>query len=323
MQKIKTFLRAAYRSATQPNYYLDVVRAPFSFSLKYFLCLSVLLAIAYAIDLGVTSPPKLSSFLAQSVAAVRESFPEELEIEIQDGKVSINTEEPYYVKLEDDSSREESSEGDLTVTVNGQVIDPREFENLLVIDTQAQIEDLETYQTMALLTENRLCLISDEDGEIRCVDLGGFDGLKINKSWVENFLQTVSPFIPFVDLALIALIVSATVVFYPLAQLVANLFGSLVIWLISVISKAGLSYSKSYQMGLHARTLPIVLEVILNLSGVSLPFQGTILFLAFLAITGLGVRQIKNQIRPGSDTGTRAEEYREQSSGTSPSAQSD
>jgi len=145
--RIKAFFYCLKRTFTSPDYYADILKAPFSFSLKFFygffflyaLILTSFVTVRYLLPLG-----DLLKFLPDKLV---EMYPSELEVTIKDGEVSTNVAEPYAIPL----SRFEKILDELDKSVLGESVE--KVENLVVIDTRGKIDDFSRYRTYVLLTK--------------------------------------------------------------------------------------------------------------------------------------------------------------------------
>lgn len=282
MQKTATFLYSLKQTFTSLSYYADVLRAPFSFSLKFFymfffvysLVFTTFITIKYFLPLN-----DLISFLPKKLVEV---YPRELEITIKDGHVSTNVSEPYRIPLEDI----ENMLNELHKRVLGQSTETIEY--LLVIDTKSKIEDFLKYQTYILLTKNHLSYINP-NGNIETISLAKIDDFTINQGVVRNVVNLITPFLKFVVPMLVVATFFFFLIFYPLTKLFYLLFYALVLLVIGKIVRFPLPYKKSFQLGLHLIVVSTALFSIADFVGFSphFPFLQTI-FLSVLGIIVLG-----------------------------------
>lgn len=290
MGKIKTFFYSLRRTFTSPAYYADILKAPFSFSLKYFYMFFFIYSLIFTsyITLKYFLPlDDIISFLPEKLAQV---YPEELEIKIKKGGVSTNVTEPYRISLESiESILEESEEkilGKSTTTI----------EYLLVIDTKGKIDNFAKYQTYALLTKNHLSFINDE-GNLETVSLEEIGDLTINQKLVQDIINLITPYLKFVLPLLVVGTFFLFFVFYPTPMLLYLLFMSLILLIIAKVVAFPLSYKKSYQMGLHLITISTTFFSITKLVGLTLRIQ--FLRTMLLGVIGLVIlKKIKDLQTP-------------------------
>lgn len=263
MRVFNTFFRTLYLSFTSPHYYADVVRAPFSFSLKYYVGMTVLLSLLVSVVITARWVLPFNSFLADVPDLLVNAYPEELEVTINNGQVSTNVDEPYFIPL----SVFDPFEKRLHETVLG--INEKDLQYLLVIDTQASIEQIIDYETWALLTWNSISYIND-DGNIETVSLEDIENLTINKEVVSLLMSQVRPYLDyFVPLSIGIIIIGY--ILYGVVRMIYFLILALILWIVASLLKAPLSYGKSYQITLHFSFIPYVLLLLLVAVGVRIP----------------------------------------------------
>jgi len=237
-------LRTIRASIYSPAFYRELLGKPFSSSVKYYLALIIILAVVHAAVLSYTFVPLARSFLENLGPKVLEFYPDNLVITIDDGVASSNVEEPYRLGW---------PEGFET---------PPQFRdvgNFIVVDTRNTFE-LERFRgedTMFLLSKDAIAYRTDGGVDIQILDR--VPDATVDKSLVQSLVrnaeslpQIAAPFIVFL------LFFGALLVL--LSNLVYLLFGALLIWGFSYIRKTPLGYKKSYQVGIHAMTLGILLS---------------------------------------------------------------
>lgn len=282
MGKIKTFFYSLKNTFTSLDYYADILKAPFGFSLKFFyffFFLFSLVATAWITVRSLLPLNNLIAFLPEKLVAV---YPEELEITLENGKVSTNIQEPYCLPISSVEKIFENTEEGMGVLG----IETEKIECLLVIDTAGSIEDFYQYKTYALLTEKHLSYINDKDkSTFETVSFEGMEGLegmkaiKIDQALVEKWVGYITPYLKYI----LPVLVGGTFIFFllsfPATRLFYNLFLALVLLIVGRIVSYPLSYGKSYQVGLHLVVISTVLFSIVSLLGLSLqiPFLQTII----------------------------------------------
>ena len=96
MNLLRKFFKTAVKSSTSPIYYKDVILAPYSFSLKYFLGLLFLFSVALVLKLAVLLALFNVPATMNALAAV---YPDNLVISVSNGRLSINKPLPYFVPI--------------------------------------------------------------------------------------------------------------------------------------------------------------------------------------------------------------------------------
>ncbi|MFH0864090.1 MAG: DUF1189 family protein [Candidatus Gottesmanbacteria bacterium] len=280
MGKLSTFFYVLTKTLTSPFYYTDIIKARFSFSLKFFYFFFFL----YALISTVVIIPKLlplKNLILIIPSKLVQIYPSSLQITINKGQASTNVPEPYYLPLKDVEK----------IFTNDKVLGTQtsKIVNLLVIDTKASVEDFPKYQTAALLTKNNLVVYDDDTGGYKVLLLKDFPDITINRQLVQNSLFKINPFINtvanFVIPVLTIIIFFSIFLFYPSVKLFYLLFFALIAFLISKILSIPTPYKKCYQISMHLIIIPTTIWGVLGLFGlnISFPFLQTIV-MAILAI---------------------------------------
>ena len=234
------------------SYYKDVPNETFGRSLKYIIKLSLVAGLVSLIIFAIVSR-NLPSLVRTEVTKLVNQYPEELVVNITDGEVSTNQEEPYKIPIANDTKEFMS-----TTSADG------EYANVIVIDTKNEfsLTNLKEYATFAMLTKGELVVRDMDTGEIRIFPLNEVKELEITKPWLLENTSKVLKALPVIIIVLIPFIYLAFSLFFFVGTMIANLFFALLIWLISRIKKLGLTYKKSYQLGLHASTVYVAINII-------------------------------------------------------------
>lgn len=251
-------------SVYDPQYYRELANKPFSYSVKYIFSFAFILALLLMVKFSIFTLPQFMSGLDEIGSSVVNSYPEELQVVIENGMASTNVNEPYFIKS-----------SDLLKEV-GAEIHRNTPKNLVVIDTKnkVSVENLQKYDTLFLVTETHF-MYQEENGKITVQSLEEIPDVVINKASVNRFVEKYSPYlkflIPFVYVGI--LIFAYTYVAFNFIYL---LFASSLVWLISVLKKTKLGYKESYQISIHLMTLPALVMLLLP---ITVPFAFSILLL--------------------------------------------
>jgi hypothetical protein len=272
MSKLTTFIYVFRQSAFKPDYYRDVLKAPFSFSFKYFLTLFLSISLITISIISIFVIQELNPFINKAKTEIFKLYPSDLSITIKKGEVSTTVNEPYFVPIKKEWLPQE---------VRDSVYFPP-VHNLLVIDTKATSEDVKQYQTFALLNKTGLTVYQNAN-DTRTYSLADIKDWTLNKTIVDNFLNLAIPYfnwiIPIVIILLFTMILFFTLLFKYLYLLII----SLIIWSTTKIAGFNLGFKKTLQINLHAITLPLVINMFFQLFGVEpqIPFFQTIILIIF------------------------------------------
>jgi len=270
------FLKDIKESVYGPSYYNAVKDKPFSYSLKYYLLLSLLVAFLSTVMLSFVVVPKIKTFLNVFTEEVLNIYPEELTITIRGGEAFTNVQEPYFIE-----APQEWKEG-FPSSYN--------IENIVVIDTETSfsMEKFRDYRSLCYLSREGIACY-EENGAVTVTSLREVPDIMIDKALVSSSFQKVSPFLNLIYPVVFILFWMGLFVFL-LFRLVYLLIAALLVWGIYGIKKVKIGYKKSYQIGMHLMTLPVLLTLLiqypLNFLGMNIrfPFLFTILFLVAAAL---------------------------------------
>lgn len=269
MQKIRTFFYSFYKSCTSPAYYADILKAPMSFSWKYFFLFNLLSSLILIVPVSIA----VFTFNPQEIATnLINNYPQDLILNLKSGKLSVNQPLPYSVS-------------DLVTFIADK-------------DIQKPSQVL-GYKTAAVVTESTIYILKNQNSsEVRFYPIPDTTpDFTLNKNIIESFATTVFelPFFKY-KLYLPAFIVLVVLVIYPSLisyRLLTLSLYSLIVFLLSkfIISKLKLSFSKTFQVGIHSLT-PVLIVAFLS-SFTPVPISGFFFLLVFLAWTFLCLFSIK------------------------------
>lgn len=250
MKKIRAAFYVFLKSLVSPNYYKEIIKTDFSFSLKYYVVLALIFTFFTSIYTFIPLIPKIDQGIEDAITYTLEIYDDDLIITIEEGKLSINKEEPYVVSMPVNSTNA--------------------FENLLVYDSDGTLEDLEnTYNTLILANDTNL-LVQQGDS-VQVYPVGNFPDGEFTEEDLRVIAVTIrdlAKFIPYVVGTVLFLAVS----FYYLVFRLAYLFIiGVVLWTAGTVKGLSLKYLQYYGVAIHAMTLPLCIELLNNIFQVSLP----------------------------------------------------
>lgn len=278
MKYLRIFWQTWKNSFSSAEYYKDVLKAPFGFSLKYFLFFCFLLSLVLTMYTGLKIVSPVNQFVSRFPSILSKVYPEELEIRISKGVVTTNVPQPYFIPID----RFEEGFEELEKQVKGLKSD--DFKNILVIDTDAKVEDMKRYQTYMLLSRSHLSYFKD-DGRIETVSLEKINNFTLNRSFISNNLNKFAPWIRVLAIFLVPFIFVGSFIFFVSSQLVYLLIVALILFLGAKVLKSSLNYWKAYQIDLHLAT--IITPFFLLLSALNMNIQFPFLRLLVYSVIGL------------------------------------
>ncbi len=241
-----SFLQTIKSSVFNPEFYSKIKDQSFGSVLKYFFLLILVLtfinSLLLSYEIIITVPGEIRKF----VNGTLNSFPADLEVSIDNGQVSTNTNEPFFVPLPSFGSGEQSK-----------------LNNILVIDTKTPYSatQLNQYKTLSWLTRDSLFYQSREFDQ-RSIDLSKVENFTIDRQFVLNIVNKINPWLNFVGPLLLLLIFLGLFLGSGFI-LIYFLFLAVFIYFLSSIFKWGLSYSASYKTAVYASTLGLIIDIIL------------------------------------------------------------
>lgn len=238
MKKVKTFLHVFRQSLLpQPKYYRKILRADFSFSLKYFVTLIFLLNIVFfGLFFGGWLKKPYDHLSLKAVESALSSYPDNLTVEVMDGTLTTNYDHPYFLWGEDEG---------------GPVL-------LAVVSETSTPEEISEFETPVMFTGTDLVFSDTGRGTVSNVLPYGGLNLTVDKASVDSLLvglEKVKPFLLILSF-LFALIIAPLLV-------TVGIFIYLVIlslfcyFVFSLYSKKN-NFKNTLQLALHSATLPFL-----------------------------------------------------------------
>lgn len=237
-----------------------------------------LIAVIATIAFSFLILPKFNKFVNEGVPKILNYYPDNLEVTVKAGKVSTNVPEPYFIKLP--AEFKDGNKGTGTQPA------AKDIENLLVINTKTPITiDLfNNYKTAAVLGYDSFAYYDNGAMKIQPMDQT-FNGV-VNKTKFSEMLYKIMPYLKISSFVLLPVVFIFSFMGFALGYLLYLIFGALFIWIMVKAMKKDLGYGKSYQLGLHAITLGVILEatVFWFYPNLEFPFLFTFLMLAIVLV---------------------------------------
>lgn len=270
------FLKNIRSSFYNPGFYAEIKNQSLGKSLKYFFGLISLLTLINVLilsyELGVKVPREIKDFINQTV----NSIPQDLEVIIDNGQVSTNSQEPLFIPFPqfEKEIREDS------------------LNNLLVIDTKTPFSatQFDQYKTLLWLTKDSL-FYQNEELDQRSLNLSKFDNIAINRNSIEGWVGKINPWLKFVGPGLILVVFTGLYIGFTF-NLLYFLFLAVLIFFLSSIFKWGLNYSSSYKVAIYSSTLSFLIDLVLFNTGIYTGFFG---FPFLFTLTSLCIATINLQ----------------------------
>lgn len=254
-------------------YYRELLTRPFSFSWKYYSALALVISVFLTIVSSVPLVPQVGQVVHEFPPKFFAYYPDELEIRIEKGIVSSNVVEPYVLPMPVMLQREARLEG--------------AQESLAVIDTKTlfSVEQFHAYKTLLWIGKDQLA-IYDGNGGVRIEPLNKRMDLVVNEGVLRVFEQQLRPFYPFAALLSVIVIFLGLIVALGI-NFAYLILGAVFIFFLGRLLKERWSYGTAYRIGLHAITLPLLLDTLFSLFDLPLfylPFLFTAIMLGVVFV---------------------------------------
>jgi hypothetical protein len=252
-----SFLNKIKSSVHDPVFYTDVVEGRETGPFKYYLKLSLVLALVFSVTSSFMVVPRMKEFLVSAKSKIELNYPKELEVKIQGGVASTNAVEPYLVPVP------------LDLKVMDE--DVKDFDNILVIDTKNDftLERFNSYNTVILLTKDSF-VVEGDNGRVNITPLKDIPNFTVNYENVTKVLARSESISRVLSGALPLLILVGVFIAY-MFKLVYLLFVALLVMVIGKIKKLNLNFKKSYAVSMYAVTLPTLLSALFFFFGMPMP----------------------------------------------------
>ncbi len=238
-------------------YYEKVLTEKLSSSFVYFISLSLMVALFVSTVVSFRLLPIVRTALDNFGPELVSRFPENLVVTIKAGQISTNTEEPAVIPLTLGSST------------------PGLPQNFLVIDPKNPFDEarFKTANTLLYATKDTIYVANEKGGIEDSESLKDIPDAVINRAQVVSWIGEATPLLAWVPFLIVGGIFFVSLWFSAMLAL-GLLLGALFIMAIGRLRGRKFSYKQSYQIGLHAMTLGILV----NLVFVALPILPAIFF---------------------------------------------
>ena len=253
-----SFLNKIKSSVYDPVFYADVVEGRENGPFKYYLKLSLSLALVFSVASLFMVVPRMKEFLVSAKSKIELSYPKELEVKIKGGVASTNAIEPFVVAIPAD------------IKVVGEEV--RRFDNILVIDTKNDfnLERFNSYNTVVLLTKDSFIVEGDND-KLSITPLKSVPDFTVNNENVTKVLGRTDSISKGLSVAVPVLSFVGVFLAY-MFKLVYLLLPALLVLILLRIKKLNLNFKKAYSVSMYAVTLPTLLGALFFLFGIQMPF---------------------------------------------------
>lgn len=285
---MRAFFIRIWLCCTSPSSYKDLKGKSFWSGFWYLYWLLVVTTFISAVIFAIQATvymPQIKMWIDQAQQRVPDLYPVELVLTLSGGQLSTNVEEPYVFPLPAGWEAAMVEKGE-------EEEEDQRIQHLLVIDTNATVEEYPEYETAVLLTKT--AAIARDKNAIKVMLYSEFqkDGvapITMNREVYTQVMQKALPFLDFVPVIVLCMAVAALLLlpwfgaaFGVISYLLYLLVFTLLSWLIAAIMKRDLGYSALYRLGFYALTPAIIIGWIMERLHVEIPMIFTVVFLVMV-----------------------------------------
>lgn len=272
MKKIRAFFYILIKSTTSINYYKDIMKTPLAFSMKYFFTLAFITATISTVIFTITTLPAIQDISKKIVNSTIALYPESLIISVKDGKLSTNQPEPYAITMKETLAAfgVEDDKGESAVMTRDM---PYPIENIIVFDTNGTIGDLEKYKTMILVNNVNVIIKSSRDMRVYPIE-DAPDG-QLTKAEFTTLIKSFEGPLKYIPVIVIIVTFIGLFIYNAFLRLLYCTSIALILLISGKILKTNLQtnlpYTKYIQIVIHTITLPILVEILIQVLHINIP----------------------------------------------------
>lgn len=249
---MKQIIDNIQKSIYGPQFYVEILRLPMRSSIKYFFALVLLLSVFFTIVTSIPLVSQANRLAHEFPTKFFAYFPDDFELTITNGAASSNVGEPYFFPVPLEFKSDAEKEG---------------IENVIVIDTKNafSIDQFNAYKSAVWVGASQVAY-HDKRGSVRIEPFDKELNFVLNESKLRNAEAKISPYYGFLGpIIVIAIFVGLWIALS--INLIYLFFGAVLILLLGKFMKLNVTYWKSYQIGLHAITLALLIDTLLSMTG--------------------------------------------------------
>jgi len=274
---MKELMSTVRSSVYNPVFYRELLQKRFLFSFKYYSAFAFFIVLVLTITLSIPLVSDANKVAREFPKKFFEYIPDQLEVTVTNGVVSTNVEEPFHFPVPPPFREALEKDGIM---------------NLLVIDTKApfSVAQFSDFRTLAWLGSNQWVYVGDYQGAIQIQPLDKGVSLVVNEEILRTYESYIAPYYKYIG-PIIAVAIFVALCFIYVGYLLYMIIGAIVIYILLKLMKIPATYGKSYQIGLHALTLPVLLQflfVLLNLPIMRIPLLPTVILVTVVYVNFKG-----------------------------------
>jgi hypothetical protein len=278
---MRTFFETIRRSIFDPSFYQDLPSRSLGSAWGYYSGFSLLLAIAFTIALSLPIVPQIRPFLTSAEQVAINLYPDDLVLSLQGGVLSMNKDAPVTIPIPT-FLRDAISEQDSATT----------YRSLIVIDPDATatIDTYRAYGTIIFLGKSDVIFPNDTGG-IEVQSYGKEISGVFDEQDLRHLFDVVQPYYRFIAPLIVVLIAIGLLVAYGV-KFAYLVLGAIAILVLGRMLGLRWTYGESYVIGLHAITLPVLIDSALLPFGLSLGVVPLLFTFVMLGVVFMNTKDI-------------------------------
>lgn len=265
MKYLKAFTYVFYKSSISLEYYKDLLKTDLKFSLKYFFTLGLFAALIASVGFSFKIIPEVKKITDDIGQQLLNIYPDELEFKVENNEWSINQSEPYVIPLPGIGDIKNNAQNNMQNGTEKNEIP----ENLVVFYHEGTIEDIEIFDTLAILNSKNL-IVKDAD-KMQVYPLDEIPNGTLNKAEFAKFVLQIDKIAAFTPLFIGIMFSIGFLFYYLIFRGTYLLFVALVLFTLSFFTPKRLDFGTAFKIATHTMTLPLVIELILMFVAITLP----------------------------------------------------
>lgn len=269
---MRQFMEMVQRSILDPIFYREIPLRSLGPAFKYFFTLTFALALVMTVLVSIILVPAINGAVQKLPDGILASYPDDLEIRLEDGRISTNLPGPIVIPTPEPIDA---------------LFRSIEITQFAVIDTTTPftVDQFNEFHVVFWVLSDSIAT-RDTSGNVTINKLPVHpEAITMTERDVNAFLAEMRGYIPFVA-PLAAFVVFLIYYLVNIAHL-AYLFviGAPLIFVLSRLLKQPLSYGGAYRVGLYAMTVPLILDTGLTYFGMpllGLPFSFSLIMLVMV-----------------------------------------
>jgi len=262
VKKIKAFFYVAYKSMVSPKYYREIFKTKFDFSIKYYVVLVLIAATITSVGTYLIEGPRARRVVTNILSEIETSYPDDLVFTIKGGEWEVNKPLPLIFEFP-------KTEMEVDKRFEKEPLS----KNLIVLDKNGTVEDVEKYDTVILVNEKNVLV--RKAGEPDVFPLKDIPDTTLDKTKVLTATTNAHNISGWVlPLAFMVPMFAGLMVYYAVFRGAYLLIVGALLFGVGKIMKVEVDFRNAFRTGLHAMTLPILVDMGLSIANykVLVPF---------------------------------------------------